>query len=262
MPKVARTRLTNIARRWLSDRGGSLLAGLAIVLGLLALAFLYLALTSGSADKAAFATASGTMALAAAGVMGVVYNRAVIQVAREDLVARQATELERRRERQVLQLRPLALAGPPRSIPPTAGPPLAEVVVAAPASYPLLHLTVTLRAMADAPDPGSSDGKAAVSHGLGSWFGPRGSGSTIENPSTYFDLGPFLRPLTFEARDSPWEVRVQYLGPLGQQVVESYEWWFNDITTKPHLGWQMRRFEVSFEDLPGAEPLVLTFGDD
>ncbi len=188
------------------------------------------------------------------------FNHEMARAAQAQLAATRTQEVYRRRETQVLATRPLVVDRPDVDVVSR----IARVVIPVSAGYPTLHLTVVIRAMGEVAEAGSPDGKTSVSLGVGSWVGPRTfAGVPPQLPIAFLPIGQFLVPGGgLAAIDSPWEVQITYLAPLGQAVVERYEWWFNDITTKPLLGWQLKGIEITFTEISEAAPMVLAFGDD
>lgn len=165
-------------------------------------------------------------------------------------------DLARQREVQILEIKPFAI--------PEVFPTGRSGAWLAPFSFPLrgrtvLHLTVMVRGMGEAPLPPdeSSDGWDAMPAGLGSWPGDSQVTPAVELPLTKF-MSPTGRPY-----GAKWDVHLTYLGTLGQEVLERYEWRIeNQLDGVDGLNWQLRRLVITFPTIPGAKLLDLPFGDD
>lgn len=151
-----------------------------------------------------------TIALVAVTVFYAIQNQAL-----ERQTTRQAdtAEREQRRALEVLDVQPL-LAPAPRTY---AGRREAKWEIQI-KDRPVLNLHVNLRAMGEAPDPGSTDGRSAESGGLGSYQ----PGSTV---NATIPLGRFLGPgQGWHPFEDVWQTQLTYHGMLGQWVVETYDW--------------------------------------
>jgi hypothetical protein len=145
-----------------------------------------------------------------------------------------AADAARQREAQILDIqpfladKPIVDFGAPSRM---AWPLLAR-------DRPVLHLTATLRAMAESPDPGSVDGRSSISRGLGS-HPPQGKARA------YYELDRFLRPGTHIPFEDTWEMELTYRGILDQWVVETYRWRVSeDFKASKQHWWHLSRLQI------------------
>ncbi|TAL07167.1 MAG: hypothetical protein EPO00_09715 [Chloroflexota bacterium] len=200
-----------------------------------------------TSDWVSALAAIGSLAVAVA--VGFVALRALWTSNRQLEQAREA-ELIRQRETHLLDILPFHADAPTLSGPAEAK---LRLVVRGRAA---MHLTVIVRGRGAYAEAGSSDGRRAVSTGIGSH-------ATAAQPVATLDLTDLLTT-EFAPYEETWQVLVTYLGALGQWVVETYEWRIADVAAdrRDRLTWQMRGLSIEPREVPGARALTLTFGDD
>jgi hypothetical protein len=193
-----------------------------------------------------------TIALVGATIYYALQNRDMADSLRAQIVETRAADASRQRDVQILDVDPF-LAPEPQ----LAADRSSMRITLGPRRRPALHVGVTLRAMRETPEAGSSDGRGAVSGGLGSH--PPGADMSIRLP-----LAGFLRagPTDVVPFEDVWEVNVTHNGMLGQWVVETYEWRIRDLlASHARSVWQLRRLVIQ-PAVPGARSLELPFGDE
>jgi hypothetical protein len=127
-----------------------------------------------------------------------------------------------------------------------------------PVKMPMLHLAVTLRAMASAREATSVDGRSSQTQSLRSIPpGYEPPTAKIEAANYLDSSGPALAPY-----EDTWEIEITYSGLLGQWVVETYEWRIREQIATEGRGapWQLRRLQV-VTNVAGAASVDLRFGD-
>lgn len=192
-----------------------------------------------------------TIALVGVTAYSVLQNRDMLATVRRQVAAARAGEVARQREVQILEVHPFLVQEPNLHLhPPQAS---LELQVREP---PALHIGVIMRAFAEIPDPGSSDGRSAQNVTVGSW--PPGTRRTAVIP-----VDRFLTPGDFHPFEDVWQVEISHLGLLGQRAVETYEWQIAALSRgdRSRVLWQLRRLQIQ-PSVSGATSVDQRFGDE